>query len=101
MLMDLDAWRRQRLTRVLEEWVNLTQGMEGDQSALNLVFNGLKGIHLLDWRWNLHPHMYHELGFINVPQACLDEAKVFHFSGRCKPWTSESNWDEDDFNDHA
>merc|ERR1712048_1515363 len=68
MLMDLDEYRRQGLKDNITDWVEVTQGYEGDQSAFNLVFNGIEGIHLLDWRWNFQPHMYHEIGVIPVPE---------------------------------
>mmetsp|Transcript_16680 Transcript_16680/g.37554 ORF Transcript_16680/g.37554 Transcript_16680/m.37554 type:complete len:394 (+) Transcript_16680:78-1259(+) len=87
LLMDLDKWREDGLSERILDWVNTTNGLEGDQVALNIFLGGTDGIDELDFRWNMFLHHAQELENVLFPRACSDSARIVHFSGDCKPWT--------------
>ena len=87
LLFDLDKWRSDVSTESLERWIELFSGYDFDQLALNLEFQG--SFDVLSWEWNVLG-----LGWFpsNIPQSCVDRARILHWNGPFKPWSPHSNW---------
>jgi len=86
VLMDLNRWRSDGLSPQVVDWVRATDAFEGDQAGLNIYFRGISGIDVLNWRWNEQYHKYHYFWSVPWPEACVEEARILHFSGASKPW---------------
>lgn len=83
LLLDLDRWREEKVSGTLERWVRMYHGLDGDQLALNLEFHD-RYAHL-DWRWNTDGLGHYPW---RIPEACADGGKIYHWSGRLKPWNA-------------
>lgn len=91
LLMDLEAWRREGLTRRFVEFIKArgAQLAFHDQDAINAVLHDR--IHLLDCRWNLQSRMYlcgrrfHPIEYEATREARRNPA-ILHYVGAAKPW---------------
>lgn len=85
LLLDLGRWRSGHLERDLERWFKLVSGYDVDQLPLNLAFQGRYDV--LSWEW-------HVIGAGNenaqLPSLCMQDARIVHFNGDCKPWRSRN-----------
>ena len=92
MLLDLERWRRDDLSRAAIEFVErFRDGIRfGDQDALNAVLCDRWGT--LDARWQVHPRLlarrrlasrYMDPGDLD---RCSRDPWIYHFGGRLKPW---------------
>lgn len=81
LLLDLQRWRRDNITKALESWQNKTTLVD-DQAILNMEFLS-RGIDKLDLTWNVF-----NLGCksYRYPQEVMDTAQILHWSGGHKPW---------------
>ncbi|KAG0451087.1 hypothetical protein HPP92_026433 [Vanilla planifolia] len=87
MVMDLDRWREEGYTDLIEEWMELQKRMRiyelGSLPPFLLVFAGR--IVAVDHRWNQHG-----LGGDNFWGLCRDlhpgPVSLLHWSGKGKPW---------------
>ncbi|WP_371346849.1 glycosyltransferase family 8 protein [Ancylobacter sp. IITR112] len=88
LLIDLDAWRRERLTeRTLDFIASRPSLPMMDQDALN---GALRGAWLaLDESWNLHQRL--EKGVYKADPAIWEDAKIIHFIGQVKPNYTDCN----------
>lgn len=83
ILMDLPAWRSERLFRNLERWTLHYNGTHRD--FLPFVAEFQQRHDYIDWRWSVCL-----LGIIErLPDLCRDEAKLLHWSGFCKPFPAQ------------
>ena len=83
MVLDIAAWRRERVAERAFEFIERhgDRLCQYDQDSLNAVLHG-------QWRqidsgWNMNPRTRNSLG---AGETAV-EPKIFHFSGRLKPWT--------------
>lgn len=91
LVMDLEAWRREGLTRQFVEFIRArgAQLAFHDQDAINAVLHDR--IHLLDCRWNLQSRMYlcgrrfHPIEYEATREARRNPA-ILHYVGAAKPW---------------
>jgi lipopolysaccharide biosynthesis glycosyltransferase len=85
LMVDLDRWRVDDTTQVLERMATSFPGAD-DQFLLNLVFH--QKFDMLEGKWNFiglgEPlSWWHG---ITLPSAAdIAEARILHFTGRCKP----------------
>mmetsp|Transcript_37192 Transcript_37192/g.81200 ORF Transcript_37192/g.81200 Transcript_37192/m.81200 type:complete len:362 (+) Transcript_37192:51-1136(+) len=83
MLLDLDRWRAENLTRLVTEIgeSDLVHWCFADQLALNLAF-GDGSVDVLDWRWNA-ASLNSEF-CPNMPKKCHDQVRIAHLNGGAK-----------------
>jgi lipopolysaccharide biosynthesis glycosyltransferase len=81
MVVDLDQWRRQRITVRVAEFIDRYRDRlnQYDQDGLNAILAGAWTE--LDPRWQCHPRVEHALGVRRASHPFM-----IHFSGRLKPW---------------
>ena len=81
MVVDLDQWRRQRITVRVAEFIDRHRDRlnQYDQDGLNAILAGAWTE--LDPRWQCHPRLEHALGV-----RLASDPFIVHFSGRLKPW---------------
>jgi lipopolysaccharide biosynthesis glycosyltransferase len=82
LAVNLDAWRRRDLGRVLTEWIaaNPAKASLADQDAINACLS--REITPLPDRWNL------QIGRDSgpLPPERLNDAVLLHYTGEHKPW---------------
>lgn len=91
MAVDLHRWRDLRICARAIEYIsdNLRQLRQYDQDALNAVL--INDWTVLDPRWHVHPRTPNALG-ATLPA----DPRIFHFSGRLKPWLYQARHEADD-----
>ncbi len=95
LLMNLKAWRRDRIGQAILSWKERHPESWGDNDALHGVLAGQ--LYLLPTRWNATVHMMRSaspvFGFVEEKEVHLARKNpgVVHFTGAVKPWHSNAS----------
>lgn len=96
LLIDLIAWRRERITYLCHTFVR-THGdsfNQHDQGILNAVI--AERWLALSLSWNVSSYWRLEERRVGAQSQIIDEAKIRHFAGDLKPWTTEGHLELED-----
>lgn len=88
MVLDIDVWRQQDLTRLCLNYITVHKPTYHDQSALNYVIHG--EIHRLDDKFNCRTNVRRFWPSLRSPGQ--GNGTILHFVDFPKPWSRYGRW---------